>query len=85
MDSKAVESPSALVRRQTPEERSQIAMVAFAVSLWSFVDRDAFDDPELELLEICCDVAALKVPEIDVKLADEHELSVAFNSALEIV
>lgn len=84
-DSRAIESPSALVRRHTPEEQSQIAMVAFAVSLWSFVDRNAFNDPELELLEICCDVAALKLPEIDLKLAGDNELSVAFKSALEIV
>ena len=85
VNSKAVGVPSTLVRRHTLEEQGQIAKVAFAVSLWAFVDRDAFDDPELELLEICCDVAALKVPEIDLKLADENELSVAFNSALEIV
>ncbi len=81
----AIGNPLVLVQHHTSDERRQIAKVAFAVSLWAFVDRDAFNEPELELLEICCDVATFRSPGIELKLDDENELTDAFKSALKIV
>lgn len=81
----AVGNPPALVRQHTSEEEIQIAKVACAVSLWAFVDRDSFDEPELELLEICCDVATFRSPVFALEADDDNALSEAFNSALRVV
>ncbi len=83
IDGNAVGNPPVLVQHHTSEEKRQIAKVAYAVSLWAFVYRDSFD--ELELLEICCDVATFRSPGIELEPDDGNALSEAFNSALKIV
>ncbi len=85
IDGNAVGNPPVLVQHHTPEEETQIAKVAYVVSLWAFVDRDSFNEPELELLEICCDVATCRSPGIELEPDDDNALSEGFNSALKIV
>ena len=85
MGGNAVRSPPVQVQQQSPEQNRQIAKVAYAVCLWAFADRDTFNEPELEFLEICCDVAAFRAPGIQQGLDDDTALAKAFNSALKIV
>ena len=81
----AVGNPPVLVQHHSSDEKTQITKVAYAVSLWAFADRDPFNDPELELLEICCDVATFRSPGTALEPDDENALSEAFSSALKIV
>ena len=71
--------------RYPTERRDHIRKVAFATSLWVYLERGDFDDSETELVTLCCDVAAQRADPLRAAESDEAKLRVLFSYALSIV
>ena len=67
------------------ERRDHIRKVAFATSLWVYLERGDFDDSETELVTLCCDVAAQRADQLLAAENDEAKLRALFSYALSIV
>jgi hypothetical protein len=71
--------------RHPTERRDHIRKVAFATSLWVYLERGDFDDSETELVTLCCDVAAQRADPLRAAENDEAKLRALFSYALSIV
>lgn len=71
--------------RHPTERRDHIRKVAFATSLWVYLERGDFDDSETELVTLCCDVAAQRADPLRAAEGDEAKLRALFSYALSIV
>ena len=71
--------------RHPTERRDHLRKVAFATSLWAYLERGDFDDSETELVTLCCDVAAQRADPLRAAENDEAKLRALFSYALSIV
>ncbi len=67
-------------------DRAQdVATVAFATALWVYVERGAFEDTEVDLLQMCADVTQQKSADIKAAGTADEPIKALFAHALETV
>lgn len=77
--------PPGVKSSHNTDHLEDVAVISFATSLWTYVERGNFEDTELEILHICSDIAAQKRKDIVENRASDEELSALFRYALDTV
>jgi len=77
--------PPGVESRHNSEHLEDVVTISFATALWLYVQRGTFGDTELEILQICSDVAAQMSGEIVKNRASDKELLSLFKYALDTV
>lgn len=57
MSSIVIGDPPGILRNHNADHIDDLAIISFAVALWVFVERGSFHDTEIEILQICSDIA----------------------------
>lgn len=77
--------PPGVASSHNADHLEDVVVISFATALWTYVERGSFEDSELDILHICCDVAAQKREAIVENRASDEGITALFKYALETV